>query len=103
MCVVNVGTGGHSMSDLWGVRDYVLKHYPQYRYCSYDMPGTGWSDPRVSDQPEITERIMTAIGETGPFIMIGTSFVCCPDAAKRVYRSLSSDWKWLVGRIIDMM
>jgi hypothetical protein len=38
---MEVGGGGHSMSDVWGVRDYIVAHYPEYRYCSYDMPGTG--------------------------------------------------------------
>ncbi len=98
---MNVGTGGHSMSDLWGVRDYVLKHYPQYRYCSYDMPGTGWSDPRVSDQPEITERIMTAIGETGPFIMIGTSLFAAPTPQNAcIFLFLVTGSGWSVGSSI---
>ena len=38
---VEVGGGGHAMSDLWGMRDYFALHFPRYRHCSYDMPGTG--------------------------------------------------------------
>ena len=76
------------MSDLWGVRDYVLKHYPHFRYCSYDMPGTGWSDPLVSNQPDITERVMAELGETGPFIVIGSLFCHCSNASCYIVR----DW-----------
>jgi hypothetical protein len=46
---VEVGGGGHSMSDLWGLRDYITTNFNR-RYCSYDPPGTGWSDPAVSTQ-----------------------------------------------------
>ena len=39
---VEVGGGGHSMSDLWGLRDYLVNNY-NVRWCSYDMPGCGYS------------------------------------------------------------
>jgi hypothetical protein len=43
------------MSDLWGLRDELVSKYG-LRYCSYDPPGTGWSDPVVagyfSDGPQ---------------------------------------------------
>jgi len=68
---VEVGGGGHSMSDLWGLRDYIQTNYGR-RYCSYDMPGTGWSDPAVTLQPLITSQVIQAINEPGPFICLGT-------------------------------
>jgi hypothetical protein len=46
---VEVGGGGHSMSDIWGLRDHIVSKY-QRRVCSYDMPGTGWSDPLLHNQ-----------------------------------------------------
>jgi hypothetical protein len=46
---LQVGGGGHSMSDLWGLRDYLVENYG-IRYCSYDPPGTAWSDPMVQGQ-----------------------------------------------------
>jgi hypothetical protein len=39
---VEVGGGGHSMSDLWGVYDTLSQQYNR-RVCSFDPPGTGWS------------------------------------------------------------
>jgi hypothetical protein len=48
-CLLQVGGGGHSMSDLWGLRDYLVENYG-IRYCSYDPPGTAWSDPMVQGQ-----------------------------------------------------
>jgi hypothetical protein len=36
------------------------------------MPGTGWSDPMIQDQPFITQLVMDAMGEVGPFVMIGS-------------------------------
>ena len=68
---VEVGGGGHSMSDLWGFRDYMVDTY-QRRVCSYDMPGTGWSDPRIINQPQITDQVIEAMAEPGPFICLGS-------------------------------
>lgn len=68
---VEVGGGGHSMSDLWGLRDYIQTNYGR-RYCSYDMPGTGWSDPSISLQPQITSQVIEAMQEPGPFICLGS-------------------------------
>jgi hypothetical protein len=68
---IEVGGGGHSMSDLWGLRDYIQTNYGR-RYCSYDMPGTGWSDPAVTLQPLITSQVIQAMNEPGPFICLGT-------------------------------
>mmetsp|Transcript_19815 Transcript_19815/g.51582 ORF Transcript_19815/g.51582 Transcript_19815/m.51582 type:complete len:606 (-) Transcript_19815:177-1994(-) len=72
-----VGGGGHSMSDLWGLRDELVDTYG-VRYCSYDMPGTGWSQPSVElefydgEQVSLTEHIMEELGEKGPFVMMGS-------------------------------
>ena len=68
---IEVGGGGHSMSDLWGLRDYIQTNYGR-RYCSYDMPGTGWSDFAVTLQPLITSQVIQAMNEPGPFICLGT-------------------------------
>jgi hypothetical protein len=68
---VEVGGGGHSMSDLWGFRDFMADKF-QRRICSYDMPGTGWSDPYLANQPQITAQVMEAMGEPGPFICLGS-------------------------------
>ncbi len=42
----------------------------------------GWSDPMVPSQPLITEQVMAALGETGPFIMIGSM----DDGDQRIYK-----------------
>jgi pimeloyl-ACP methyl ester carboxylesterase len=68
---VEVGGGGHSSSDLWGLRDYILLNYPQVRYCVYDFPGTGWSDPMLAHQPLITQQLMTALHVDGPVVCVG--------------------------------
>ena len=54
------------------------------RYCSYDMPGTGWSDPIVQgySQDYITQAVMDAMGETGPFVMMGSM----DGGHERIYR-----------------
>jgi pimeloyl-ACP methyl ester carboxylesterase len=59
------------MSDLWGFRDFMADKF-QRRICSYDMPGTGWSDPYLANQPQITAQVMEAMGEPGPFICLGS-------------------------------
>jgi len=72
-----VGGGGHSMSDLWGLRDELVHTYGR-RVCSYDMPGTGWSDPAVAGAPTIIHAVMTAmhkekvLNASEKFILLGT-------------------------------
>ena len=49
------------------------------RVCSYARPGTGTSDPAVSTQTfttqaDATERLLTTIGEPGPYVVVGHSF-----------------------------
>lgn len=75
-----VGGGGHSMSDLWGLRDELVNTHGR-RYCSYDMPGTGWSSPIVNgagdlsgtrDFEYITDLVMDALGETGRYVLMGS-------------------------------
>lgn len=72
---VEVGGGGHSMSDLWGLRDYITTNYNR-RYCSYDPPGTDWSDNAVSTQIAgadlLTAQVIAAMEEPGPFICLGS-------------------------------
>lgn len=65
-----IGGGGHSMSDLWGLQ-FALNDAGR-RVCTYDMPGTAWSDLPIANQPYITDQLMRAIGEPGPFILLGT-------------------------------
>ena len=85
-----VGGGGHSMSDLWGLRDEIVRR--GFRYCSYDPPGTGYSSPAVSGTGVnnvsgrgsnagdvsadrggyITDLVMDAMGEKGPFVLMGS-------------------------------
>lgn len=75
---VEVGGGGHSMSDLWGLRNVWTSPPYSRRYCSYDMPGTGWSSAALTygqsglDSVELTTRIMDAVGEIGPVICMGS-------------------------------
>ena len=64
---MEVGGGGHSMSDLWGLRDAISQRYGR-RYCSYDLPGVGWSDYALTDQPIITEQVL-------PFIAIAVAIL----------------------------
>lgn len=68
---IESGGGGHSMSDLWGLRDYLNTNYNR-RVCMYDMPGTAWSDPMIPNQPQITHQVIQAMGEPGPFLCIGS-------------------------------
>ena len=88
-----VGGGGHSMSDLWGLRDELVNVHGR-RFCSYDIPGTGWSDPGLSGTGTypnggekdsggyITDLLMDAMGETGPFVLMG-SMDGSPNRAQR--------------------
>ena len=77
-----VGGGGHSSSDLWGLRDEITGTFGR-RYCSYDMPGTGWSSPMVSGAGRIggqmsflyvTDLVMEAMGEEDDttYVMMGS-------------------------------
>lgn len=77
-----VGGGGHSSSDLWGLRDELTAGFGR-RYCSYDMPGTGWSSPMVSgagrtggemESLYVTDLVMEAMGESGDttYVMMGS-------------------------------
>ena len=58
-----------SSSDLYGLQ-FALNN-AGYRVCTYDYPGTGWSDPGVdAAQPMILDKIVAAIGEPGPFVLL---------------------------------
>lgn len=70
---VEVGGGGHSSSDLYGIRDLLSAAPYNRRFCIYDFPGTGWSDERLVKQPtSVMEPLMKALGEEGPFVCIGS-------------------------------
>jgi hypothetical protein len=45
-----------------------------YRVCTYDYPGTGWSGFGVeASQPMILDKIIDAIDEPGPFVLLVTN------------------------------
>jgi pimeloyl-ACP methyl ester carboxylesterase len=75
------------MADLWGLGEALNKQ--GYRVCSYDMPGIGFSSFAVKGQREFGEggngnlmsTVMDAIGEKGPFLLIGSM----DGAGDRVY------------------
>lgn len=67
---VEVGGGGHSSTDLLDVQAGL--NAAGWRVCTYDVPGTGWSSYVVAHQPYVTIPLMDAMGEAGPFIMLGT-------------------------------
>jgi hypothetical protein len=51
----------------------------QTRVCTYDRPGTGTSDPATeiatfSTQARDLQDLLTAIGEPGPYVVVGHSF-----------------------------
>ena len=78
-----VGGGGHSMSDLWGLRDELVNKHHR-KYCSYDMPGTGHSSPIVlgaaagggkGDMQDgyVTDLVIEAMGmQEEPMVMMGS-------------------------------
>lgn len=84
---IEIGGGGHSTSDMYGLINYLTQNY-QRRVCSYDFPGTGWSrldipldDPVLfSNLPlHIVDAIET--DEPAPYIVMGTM----DDAPQRAY------------------
>lgn len=71
---VEVGGGGHSSSDLWGLQSVLSAPPPGFnrRYCTYDLPGVGWSGDAASPRKVVTDEVMAALGETGPFVCVGS-------------------------------
>lgn len=70
----DVGGGGHSMSDMWGVQ-FGLNAAGR-RVCTYDPPGTAWSDyPVATNNQDVTglviAQLKASLGEPGPFILLG--------------------------------
>lgn len=67
------GGGGHSMSDLWGLQ-FALNAAGR-RVCTYDPPGTAWSDySTATDNGNVLGLVIAALmseGEPGPFILLG--------------------------------
>eukprot|EP01137_Pigoraptor_chileana_P009537 Opistho-2@57973 len=78
---LEVGGGGHSMSDLYGLQ-FALNERGR-RVCQYDVLGTGWSDPPMpfQDDMDVMEKVAMIIDE-GPYIMVATM----DDAPARIYR-----------------
>jgi pimeloyl-ACP methyl ester carboxylesterase len=65
-----VGGGGHSMSDLWGLQ-FALNNAGR-RVCTYDYPGCAWSGYGIPNQPDVTAQLIEEMREPGPFILVGT-------------------------------
>ena len=77
---IEVGGGGHSSSDLYGLQ-WALND-AGYRVCTYDPPGTAWSGYVTTRIPApVTCALMDAMGEDGPFVMLGTM----DDGPARIY------------------
>lgn len=69
--IFDIGGGGHSSSDLYGMQ-FALNDQG-YRVCSYDYPGCGWSGFETDiSQPMILDKILTEINEAPPFVLVGT-------------------------------
>ena len=67
----DIGGGGHSSSDLYGLQDAL--NALGRRVCTYDYPGCGHSYYAVGvQQPLLLDQIADALGEPGPFILVGT-------------------------------
>ena len=76
----DIGGGGHSSSDLYGLQ-FALNDAGR-RVCTYDYPGCGASSYAIGvDQPSILAQVTAALGEPGPFILVGTM----DGAAERIY------------------
>ena len=52
------------------------------RVCMYDMPGTGWSDAALVNNPVITAQVIEAMNEPGPFLILGNM----DDGDQRAYQ-----------------
>lgn len=82
---LEVGGGGHSMSDGYGLQ-FALNARGR-RVCTHDPPGTAWSklspslSPAALPNVELTSLLIAAMGEPGPFILVGTA----DGAAERIY------------------
>eukprot|EP01113_Clastostelium_recurvatum_P042583 TRINITY_DN6909_c0_g1_i1.p1 TRINITY_DN6909_c0_g1~~TRINITY_DN6909_c0_g1_i1.p1 ORF type:complete len:532 (-),score=102.87 TRINITY_DN6909_c0_g1_i1:34-1629(-) len=69
--VFDIGGGGHSSSDLYGLQ-FALNDAGR-RVCTYDYPGCGWSGPSIDvTQPQILDQLMAAINEPPPYALLGT-------------------------------
>jgi len=83
--VLEPGLGGTTLTWSW-LQPELAKFT---RVCSYDRPGLGWSEaldtPRTGrSQARTLHKLLTAAGETGPFVMVGHSL---GGAYARLYRS----------------
>ena len=77
---LEIGGGGHSSTDFLDVQDGL--NAASWRTCTYDPPGCGWSGYFVTALPmQLTAQLMAAMGEPGPFIILGDM----DDGAERAY------------------
>jgi hypothetical protein len=69
---IEVGGGGHCMTDLWGLQ-FALNDRG-YRVCQYDVPGTCHSGYALVDlnQTEVTPLMMKALNVTGPIVLLAS-------------------------------
>ena len=69
--VFDIGGGGHSSSDLYGLQEALNEQ--GYRVCTYDYPGCGWSGYAVSNAPSmILDKVLEALNESPPYVLLGT-------------------------------
>jgi hypothetical protein len=83
---IDCGGGGHSSSDVYGLVDALAA--AGRRVCTADPPGTGWTrlgalEVRVDTVASWSLDVLSALGETPPFVLVGTM----DDAAERIYLS----------------
>lgn len=82
---LDCGGGGHSSSDVYGLQ--LALNAGGHRVCVYDPPGTGWSpllqaaDTIGATAPAQLLALSQAMGERGPFILVGTM----DGGAERIY------------------
>ena len=76
----DIGGGGHSSADLYGLQ-FALNDLGR-RVCTYDYPGCGSSGYAVGTrQPALLDQVVAALGEPGPFLVVGTM----DGGAERIY------------------
>ena len=98
---LEVGGGGHSSSDAYGLQ-FALNAAGR-RVCTSDPPGTAWSPLLTSAAPtgsaaaQRMRALMAAMGEPGPFILVGTM----DNGAERIYE-FALAYPALVSALVPM-
>ena len=98
---LEVGGGGHSSSDTYGLQ-FALNAAGR-RVCTSDPPGTAWSPLLASAAPSAAaaaqrmRALMAAMGEPGPFVLVGTM----DDGAERIYE-FALAYPALVSALVPM-